>query len=176
MNTNLEVIRELAERRRQEDSLISQLPALEAEQRRQAEIEKAQVAAEVLSVQFSNQIDTFIADKSRLDSELRAALQGLEVLIQARLELAKQANEVYQLASHMAGAKVRSRHPDGSEDWQIEGLGHQLIMDKNGGLKQLMVLPNTPDDTPLMDGLLSAIGTQTGEGKRNLTDSYYRRH
>lgn len=106
MSVNIQTIRELAERRRQEDSLIAQLPQLEAEARQQEQVKKAKDAAETLEARLDNALSSFQAAKAESDTELAGWLAEGDRLIQRRQTLAQQAGNVISIARQLAQAKL----------------------------------------------------------------------
>lgn len=161
MNT-LEQIRELAARRKLEDSLIAKLPILEEQERTQAAINRAKEATETYTARFEASLTEVQARRVELDNELLQIRESLAVYIQKRRSVIALADKTAQLARWLAGAMVREQYPDGSEDWRIEGLGEQLIMDLNNGRKQPMFLTQSLDDV-LFNNLIATVANETNE-------------
>lgn len=150
--TDLQAIKDLAEKRRQEDSLIAQLPALEAEQRQQEQLDRAAFEAGRLETELTTALANFQPQKQESDTELLAWARAGRAILKRRQQLG---GGIFRLAEQLAEAQLTSglkRSPLLRQD-AIRGVAEDELKRLTGSSQPMPITSLESDLAKILDAL-----------------------
>lgn len=168
---DLQQIRELAEKRRQEDALISKLPELEKQADEERKANEAAYAADVLAEQFEARVASYQIKLSAMRSKLMVIFGELDSLKTELDSLAVESKQVASVAYDLADKRTRggfyanlakqmnlSRY----DKLFVEGQAGEIIKRKFGQTELLFGYHLAGSESELVSYLLSALSQLTG--------------